>query len=131
MAAAVLFECSFSSTIQSGTELAVGNTFENLTLFSVAGPQITGGTHVEHQCKSVPLGSLSVSDKMSSFYRCYQDPIPHFWPKTNVPLAVRNGLGLFSSVMITARPPHTHTHTHLSPPHPDFSSTAVQLGGGG
>ena len=124
IAAVVLFKCSFSGTFQCGTEFAVGNTFENLTPFSVAGPRVTRGTHAEHQCKPVPLGSLSVSDKISSFHRRYQDPIPHFRPKTGVSLAVRNDLGLSSSIMIMAGPPC------LSPPHPDFSNIPIQLGVG-
>ena len=53
-------KCSYSGPFQRGTEFAVGNTFKNLTHFSVAGPWITRGIHVEHECKLAPLGSLSI-----------------------------------------------------------------------
>lgn len=50
----------FPGPLHCGTEFSVGNTFENLTHFSVAGPQFTRETHVECECKFVPLGSLSM-----------------------------------------------------------------------
>lgn len=58
--AAMLLKYLFSRPFQCRNEFAVGNTSENHTQFSVAGPRITRGTHAEHKSKFIPLDALGI-----------------------------------------------------------------------